>query len=168
MVYYTQLEPGRPTFWHWKLNFWVKNKKVTPIQTEVALEYQAPGRELRSCLCGVIPADCKQWVVPSRGSWTAAKTPAVGRPILASEQRWINALQFSGKCPVSKHCGTVAAGIFKTSHLSLYSFPNVLFSLWFYCIFSITCQIGRIEIVNLRFISWRDTMILFPGPIVLG
>lgn len=77
VVCYTQIEPKWPTFWHWRLNFLGKNKEVTSIQIALALECQALRWEFRSCLCGVIPPGCKQWVVPSRGSWTAAKTLAV-------------------------------------------------------------------------------------------
>ena len=64
-------------FWHRRLSFLVKNKKVPPIQIELALGCQDLCWEFRSCLWGAIPPDCKQWVVPSRGSWIAAKTFAV-------------------------------------------------------------------------------------------
>ena len=132
-------------FWHRRLSFLLKNKKVPPIQIELALGCQDLGWEFRSCLRGAIPPDCKQWVVPSRGSWTAAKTLAM--PMTNSGHRaGVNKCSAALRQMPSEQTprwGTVVAGMFKGSQLSLHSFLNALSRLWFYFQYDLADRAGR-------------------------
>jgi len=152
-------------FWHRRLSFLLKNKKVPPIQIELALGCQDLGWEFRSCLRGAIPPDCKQWVVPSRGSWTAAKTLAM--PMTNSGHRaGVNKCSAALRQMPSEQTprwGTVVAGMFK-----VHSYLCTAFSMHFPdCDFisNMTWQTEQVEIADPLFrdvMKWYHLLVWLP------